>query len=99
MALSSDSRSTDIPSVRAKEIDERSNRLLSTFLAYRYNIDIKPETLYSAHDRASLKQQISWELRDFPKALSANGSAVGEETALSEERQNIAAKSVPKGDA
>ncbi len=46
-----------------------TDRLLSAFLAYRYDIDVRPEELYSIHDKDAIKQQIKWNLRHFIEPL------------------------------
>jgi len=54
-------------SVRPGEelVKSTADKLLSAFLTYRYDIDVKPEHFYSAHDRAALLHQIRWHLFYF----------------------------------
>jgi hypothetical protein len=50
-------------------LDVLAGRLLSAFLTYRYDVDVKPEELYSSNDKEALLQQIRWNIRKFVKPL------------------------------
>ena len=50
-------------------IDVLTNRLMGAFLTYRYDIDVKPEDLYSNRDKEIIMQQIRWNLRHFLEPL------------------------------